>query len=137
MDDSRARLVQLTQIAHESGNITVVEQGSHSPFAFKRVYYLHGLQPESERGSHAHHRLRQLMIAISGEFQVSLTGLTWRETFVLDSPNKALVVPPMTWRDLSGFTAGAICLVLASELYDESDYIRDYQEFLELGTSQT
>jgi hypothetical protein len=137
MDDSRPRLVQLTEIAHESGNITVVEEGSHSPFPFKRVYYLHGLQPESERGSHAHLRLRQLMIAISGEFQVSLTGLTWRETFVLDSPNRALVVPPMTWRDLSGFSEGAICLVLASEIYDESDYIRDYQGFLELGTAQT
>ena len=77
------------------------------------------------------------MIAISGEFEVSLTGLNWRETFVLDSPNKALVVPPMTWRDLSGFSEGAICLVLASEIYDESDYIRNYQDFLELGTSQT
>lgn len=137
MDDSRPRLVQLTEITHDSGNITVVEEGSHSPFPFRRVYYLHGLQPESERGSHAHLKLRQLMIAITGKFEVSLTGPTWKETFLLGSPNQALVVPPMTWRDLSGFSEGAICLVLASEVYDESDYIRDYEEFLSLRTPES
>ena len=113
----------------------MVEAGAHSPFAFKRVYYLHGLNAESERGSHAHHALSQLMIAISGEFRVRLTGLTWEATFVLDNPNTALFIPPRTWRDLDQFSSGAICLVLASEIYDEADYIRDYQEFLELKDS--
>jgi dTDP-4-dehydrorhamnose 3,5-epimerase-like enzyme len=130
MDEARPRLLNLTEIFHDSGDITVVESGKHSSFSFKRVYYLHRLGPESERGSHAHLKLRQLMIAISGKFEVKLSGLNWSETFVLDSPSRALFVPPMTWRDLSGFSEGAICLVLASEVYDEADYIRDYEEFL-------
>jgi hypothetical protein len=76
------------------------------------------------------------MIAISGQFRVRLTGLTREETFVLDNPNTALFIPPLTWRDLDQFSVGAICLVLASDLYDESDYIRDYEEFLNLdGTA--
>ena len=132
MDDSLPTLIQLTEIAHDSGNITVVEKGAHSPFSFERVYFLHGLSPESERGSHAHRQLRQLIIALSGKFEVKLTGLNWVRSFVLDSPNQALIVPPMTWRDLSGFSEGAICLVLASETYDERDYIRNYSEFLAL-----
>lgn len=132
MSDSRPRLIELSEITHESGNITVVEEGAHSPFAFKRVYYLHGLNLDSERGSHAHHGLRQLMIAIAGQFRVRLTGRNWDETFVLENPNTALFIPPLTWRDLDRFSAGAICLVLASDVYDEADYIRDYDEFLRL-----
>lgn len=135
MNDSIPRVIELSEISHESGNITVVEEGAHSPFAFKRVYYLHGLSDESERGSHAHHGLRQLMIAIAGQFRVRLTGPTFEETFVLDDPNVALFIPPLTWRDLDQFSAGAICLVLASDVYDESDYIRDYDEFLKLKGS--
>jgi dTDP-4-dehydrorhamnose 3,5-epimerase-like enzyme len=132
VDEARPRLVDLTSIPHESGEITVVEHGTESPFAFERVYFLHGLRPDSERGSHAHVKLRQLMIAVNGSFEVKLTGLNWDESFFLDSPNRALFVPPMTWRDLSGFSEGAVCLVLASEIYDEADYIRDYQDFLAL-----
>ena len=132
MNDSVPRLIELSEIRHESGKITVVEEGAHSPFAVKRVYYLHGLSAESERGSHAHHGLRQLMIAIAGQFRVHLTGPTFEKTVVLDNPNTALFIPPLTWRDLDQFTPGAICLVLASEVYDESDYIRDYDEFLML-----
>lgn len=129
MDEARPRVVDLTSIPHESGEITVVEHGAHSPFAFERIYFLHELRPDSERGSHAHVKLRQLMVAVAGSFEVKLTGLNWQEIFLLDSPNRALFVPPMTWRDLSRFSEGAICLVLASEIYDEADYIRDYQDF--------
>ncbi len=132
MEYSRPQLVELTTITHESGDITVVEHGAHSQFAFERIYFLHGLRPDSERGSHAHVKLRQLIIAIRGSFEVKLTGLDWQDTFFLDSPNRALLVPPMTWRDLSGFSEGAICLVLASEVYDEADYIRNYDDFLKL-----
>ena len=131
----RPRLVELSEIPHESGIITVAEEGTHSPFPFKRVYYLHGLNADSERGSHAHRQLCQLMIAIAGQFRVHLTGPDFDETFVLDSPNIALFIPPLTWRDLDQFSTGAICLVLASDVYDEADYIRDYQEFLTLKTT--
>lgn len=129
VNPSRPRLINLSAIHHESGDITVIEEGSHSPFAFRRVYYLHGLNPESERGSHAHHQLRQLMIAITGSFRVRLTGSGWEESYFLNDPNVALYVPPRTWRDLDQFSDEAICLVLASEVYEEADYIRDYQEF--------
>jgi dTDP-4-dehydrorhamnose 3,5-epimerase-like enzyme len=125
-------MVDLTSIPHESGEITVVEHGTHAPFAFQRIYFLHGLSPDSERGSHAHVKLRQLIVAVRGSFEVKLTGLDWQDTFLLDSPNRALFVPPMTWRDLSRFSEGAICLVLASEVYDEADYIRNYDDFLKL-----
>ena len=137
MNDSIPRLIKLPEIYHDSGSITVVEEGTHSPFAFKRVYYLHGLNAESQRGSHAHHSLRQLMIAITGQFRVRLRGLSWEETFVLDNPNTALFIPSRTWRDLDQFSPGAMCLVLASEIYDEADYIRDYQQFLELNGSES
>ena len=132
MNSSRPRLIDLSAIHHESGDITVIEEGSHSPFAFRRVYYLHGLNAKSERGSHAHHQLRQLMVAITGSFRVRLTGLGWEESFFLNDPNMALYIPPRTWRDLDQFSDKTICLVLASEVYEEADYIRDYQDFLNM-----
>jgi len=132
VNPSRPRLINLSEIHHESGDITVIEEGSHSPFAFRRVYYLHGLNADSERGSHAHHQLRQLMIAITGSFRVRLNGLGWEESFFLNDPNVALYIPPRTWRDLDQFSDKTICLVLASEVYEEADYIRDYQDFLNM-----
>lgn len=133
MSRERPRVIELAEVRDESGRISIIEEGTHSPFAIKRVYFLHGLSPESQRGSHAHFQLRQVMVAASGEFRVRLTGAGWEETFLLDSPSQGLYVPPMTWRDLDSFSDGALCLVLASELYDEHDYIRDYQQFIELG----
>ena len=132
MSDSRPYLIALDEIHHASGDITVVEEGSHSPFSFRRVYFLHGLKANSERGSHAHRELRQLMIAVNGSFRVRLTGVGWKDSFTLDDPNVALFIPPLTWRDLDHFSENAICLVLASEVYEEADYIRDYNEFMNL-----
>jgi dTDP-4-dehydrorhamnose 3,5-epimerase-like enzyme len=95
------------------------------------VYWIHGLTIESQRGAHAHRTLSQLMVAISGQFRVQLTGRTGKHTFLLDSPNMALFIPPGYWRNLDQFSNRAICLVLASDLYAEDDYIRDLQEFAE------
>lgn len=134
MDSRLPKLIPLSSFSHESGVITVAEKGSHSDFGFERVYFIHGLGPESERGSHAHRSLSQLMIAASGHFRVRLQGPNWQRVFNLDDPNFALYIPPLTWRDLDGFSDGAICLVLASHVYDESDYIRDYSEFTSLGS---
>ena len=123
----------LATIPHQSGNITVVEKGTTVSFDIRRVYFLHGLSGDSQRGSHAHKKLYQLMIAVSGSFQVSLTHSDWRKTYVMDDPTQGLLIPPMTWRVLSHFSTGAVCLVLASENYDEADYIRDFDNFVIAG----
>lgn len=130
--ESPAQLVDLQTIFHPSGNITVAESGKDFPFNVKRVYFLHSLTPDSERGAHGHVKLRQLMIAAAGSFRVTVSGKNGTEVFVLDDPTRGLLIPPMSWRDLDGFDSQAVCLVLASELYEESDYVRNYDDFLDL-----
>ena len=136
MDSTRPKLINLTTIDHPSGTITVAEEGTHVPFVFRRAYFLHGLNPSSKRGAHGHRKLRQLMIAVSGSFRVQLSGSFGEETYELEDPNQGLLITPMTWRDLDSFSPGAICLVLASDPYDEADYIRDYEEFVNLSEPQ-
>jgi len=136
VDSIRPELINLTTIDHPSGTITVAEEGTHTPFAFRRAYFLHGLNPSSQRGAHAHRKLRQLMIAVSGSFRVQLSGSFGEETYELEDPNQGLLIPPMTWRDLDSFSPGAICLVLASDCYEKADYIKDYEEFVNLSEPQ-
>lgn len=114
----------------ESGNITVVENGITVPFDVKRSYYLYDIPGGGSRGAHAHKELRQLIVAVSGSFDVTLDDGNVKRTFTLNRPYHGLYIVPGIWRDLNNFSAGAVCLVLASEKYDASDYIRDYQEFL-------
>lgn len=112
------------------GNLTVVENGIAVPFDVKRVYYLYDIPGGESRGSHAHKALQQLIIAASGSFKVTLDDGNVKRTFTLNRPYQGLYVKPGIWRDLDDFSSGAVCLVLASELYDKEDYIRDYDEFL-------
>ena len=101
-------------------------------FAIRRVYFLFDVHSHSERGSHAHKALTQLLVPISGSFSVDLVdSYGEKKEFVLNDPLKALLIPPGFWRTLAKFSAGAVCLVLADELYNENDYIRDYEEFKE------
>ena len=113
------------------GNLSVVQNGSTVPFDVKRVYYLYDVPGGESRGSHAHKELNQLIIAASGSFRVTLDDGNVKRSFTLNRPYQGLYVKPGIWRDLDDFSSGAVCLVLASELYDKEDYIRDYQEFLE------
>lgn len=113
------------------GNISVVENGITVPFDVKRVYYLYDVPGGESRGSHAHKDLSQLIIAASGSFRVTLDDGNVKCSFILNRPYQGLYVKPGIWRDLEDFSSGAVCMVLASEIYQESDYIRDYQEFLE------
>ncbi len=129
MDFHEPQIVELQQIKHPSGTITVAELGAQVPFSVDRIYFIHGLGKDSERGAHAHLRLKQMMIAIRGSFRVDLEGPAGPSSFLLDTPNQGLLVPPLTWRDLTGFSEDAICLVLASNRYDEQDYVRDYDTF--------
>lgn len=112
------------------GNLTVVQNGETLPFNVKRVYYLYDVPGGEERGSHAHRDLSQLIIAASGSFTVTLDDGKCKRAF-LNRPYQGLYVKSGIWRDLSDFSSGAVCMVLASDVYLKEDYIRDYQEFLE------
>lgn len=119
------------------GNLTVVENSDSSigltgtiPFDVKRVYYLYDVPGGEERGSHAHRDLSQLIIAASGSFTVTLDDGKCKRTFFLNRPYQGLYVKPGMWRDLGDFSSGAVCMVLASDIYIKEDYIRDYNEFL-------
>lgn len=113
------------------GNLTVVENESTLPFNVKRVYYLYDVPGGESRGAHAHRGLEQLIVAASGSFRVTLDDGRMKRTFFLNRPYQGLYVKPGIWRDLDDFSSGAVCMVLASEVYDKADYIRDYQEFLD------
>lgn len=112
------------------GNISVVENGKDIPFNVKRAYYLYDVPGGESRGGHAHKELSQFIIAASGSFTVTLDDGHVKRTFTLNRPYQGLYVVPGIWRMLDDFSSGAVCLVLASEKYDASDYIRDYNEFL-------
>ena len=113
------------------GNLSVVENGQTLPFDVKRVYYLYDVPGGENRGSHAHKELSQLIIAASGSFTVTLDDGKCKRSFFLNRPYQGLYVKPGMWRDLEDFSSGAVCMVLASEVYQKEDYIRNYQEFLE------
>lgn len=123
-------IVDLPLIHNQKGNITVLENDKSVPFEIKRIYYLYDVPYAAERGGHAHYELQQFVVAACGSFTFILDdGVNKREVF-LNSPRKALHIKPGIWREMKDFSGGSICLVLASSLYSEKDYIRDYQEFL-------
>jgi hypothetical protein len=113
-----------------SGNITAINNFIEVPFDIKRVYYLYDIPGGAERGSHAHKELKQFIFSLSGSFDVSVDDGNLKRTFNLNKPNVGLLLPSGLWRNLHNFSSGAICLVLASMEYMESDYIRDYGDFL-------
>ena len=128
-DIHNCNIVELIKIHNPSGNITIVQNGSHQPFDVKRVYYLYDVPGGSERGGHAHRDLYQLIVAASGSFDVILDDGYSKKIIQLNRPYFGLLVVPGIWREIVNFSSGAICLVLASHKYDASDYIRDYAEF--------
>lgn len=112
------------------GNLTVVENGRTLPFDVKRVYYLYDIPGGESRGAHAHRNLEQFIVAASGSFKVTIDDGNCKRTFFLNRPYQGLYVKPGMWRDLDDFSSGAVCMVLASEIYQTDDYIRSYEEFL-------
>ena len=123
-------IIELDKHHHEKGNMTVVENSFTVPFDIQRTYYLYDIPGGESRGGHAHKELRQLIVAASGSFTVTLDDGKVRRSFVLNRPYQGLLVVPGIWRTLDDFSSGAVCLVLASHIYDEHDYIRDYQDFI-------
>ena len=124
--------VDLPRIPDHRGSLTVIEGGRQVPFAIARVYYLYDVPAEATRAGHAHHRLDQLLIAASGSFNVNIDNGFERASLRLDRPYRGLLLRPMVWRTIDGFSGGAMCLVIASIPYDEDEYIRDYDAFLRL-----
>lgn len=125
-------VIDISKIHNDAGNITVIENGKNVPFDVKRVYYLYDIPGGEARGGHAHYELEQFIIAASGSFDVILDDGINKKRVTLNRPDLALHVVPGLWRELDNFSSGSISLVLASELFEEKDYIRDYQEFLRL-----
>lgn len=122
-------ILPLNKIHNRAGNITIVEGNNNVPFDVKRIYYLYDIPGGEDRGGHAHKELRQLIVAASGSFNVLLDDGINKKVVTLNRPDCGLLVVPGIWRELMEFSSGAICLVLASEIYDESDYIRKYDVF--------
>ena len=125
------RIVDLRKISDPRGNLTPIEGGTDIPFDIKRVYYLYDVPGGESRGAHAHKELCQLIVAANGSFTVTLNDGRKKKSFNLKRSYYGLLIVPGIWRDLDDFSSGAVLLCLASEHYDENDYIRDYDEFLE------
>lgn len=119
--------------SQRKGDISVVENGKEVPFDVKRIYYLYDVPGGADRGGHAHKALYQLIVAASGAFTVELDDGSNKKAFTLNRPYQGLLVKPGIWRTLTDFSSGSICMVLASEKYDENDYIRSYEKFIQWG----
>jgi dTDP-4-dehydrorhamnose 3,5-epimerase-like enzyme len=128
-------IISIPKIIDEKGRgkLSVIEK-STIPFEIKRVYYLYDVPSDAFRGGHAHKNLNQFMIALSGSFEVKIDDGSNNKKVMLNKPNKGLLIPSGIWREMDNFSAGAVCLVLASEFFDESDYFRDYNSFLDYKT---
>ncbi|MFO1175587.1 MAG: FdtA/QdtA family cupin domain-containing protein [Paracoccaceae bacterium] len=124
------KIIELPKIADPRGNLTFVESGRQIPFGISRVYYLYDVPGGAERGGHAHKALSQLIIAMSGSFDVVLNDGRNSKRVHLNRSYNGLYVCPMIWRELDNFSSGAVCMVLASNFYDEDDYYRNYDDFL-------
>jgi hypothetical protein len=131
------RIIELPKITNRQGNITFVEGNSHIPFDISRVYYLFDVPGGAARGGHAHKDLQQLIISVMGAFDVILDDGNNKKIVRMDRAYYGLYVPFMIWRELDNFSSGAICLVLASLPFDETDYYRDYDEYLRALKNET
>jgi dTDP-4-dehydrorhamnose 3,5-epimerase-like enzyme len=125
------RILELPKIADPRGNLTFIEESQHIPFDIRRVYYLYDVPGGERRGGHAHQKLEQFVIAASGSFDVVVNDGTALKRFFLNRSYYGLYIPRFIWREMENFSSGSICLVLASEHYDESDYYRDYGAYLQ------
>ena len=128
------KIIELPKISDPRGNLTFIEGGQHIPFDIRRVYYTYDVPGGTDRGGHAHKGLHQLIIAMSGSFDVTLDDGRNKKKFHLNRSYQGLYVCPMMWRDLDNFSSGSVCMVLASNKFEIADYIRDYDEFIAVAT---
>ncbi len=124
------REISLPQVHDRRGDLTFVEGGNHIPFQIARVYYLYNVPVDAERGGHAHRELEQIVFALSGSFRMKIDDGRSQSEYWLRDPRKGLYINNMIWREMDAFSQGAVCMVLASQRYDEADYFRNYDDFL-------
>lgn len=123
------RLITLARHHHENGNLSVVENDNELPFKIKRVYYLYDVPGGEERGGHSHHKCYEFIVAVSGSFDIEIFDGKEYSTIRLNRSNTGLLIVPGIWRILNNFSSGSVCLVIASDFYDENDYVRSFGEF--------
>ena len=128
---SLGKIIELPRITDPRGNLTVAETNKNIPFDIKRVYWLYDVPGGECRGGHAHKQIKEILIAVSGSFHVTLDNGKEKQTFLLNHPYRGLLIDTKTGRTLDDFSSGAVCVVLASDFYDENDYIYDYNDFLQ------
>jgi dTDP-4-dehydrorhamnose 3,5-epimerase-like enzyme len=126
----KCKIIHLPRINDPRGNLTFVESGRHIPFDIRRVYYLYDVPGGAERGGHAHKALHQLIIAMSGSFDIHLDDGYSKKTMHMNRSYYGLYVCPMIWRGIDNFSSGAVCMAMVSEYYDELDYYRNYDQFI-------
>jgi dTDP-4-dehydrorhamnose 3,5-epimerase-like enzyme len=129
MKTAKCRRINLPKITDARGNISFIEGNNHIPFEIKRVFYLYDVPSGATRGGHAHKRSEQLIIALSGSFEVLLDDAYTKKSFFLNRPHYGLYIPPGIWRELENFSSNSVALTLTSTLFEEDDYIRDYETF--------
>jgi len=123
-------MVDLPKVSNAQGNLTFIEGNNHVPFDIQRVYYLYDVPGGAIRGGHAHKNLHQMIIAMSGSFDITLDDGRNKKKFHLNRSYSGLYICPMIWRELDNFSSGSVCMVLASSIYREEDYHRNYSEFM-------
>lgn len=133
MTSGYCKIIELPKIHDTRGDLTFVEGGVHLPFDIRRVYYLYNIPVDSERGGHAHKELEQVVFALSGSFRIQVDDGYQKKIYELRDPRKGLYISRLIWREMTDFSQGAVCMVLASHYYDEADYYRDYGEFLSVA----
>lgn len=131
------RLIELPSVEDPQGNLAFVEGNRHVPFQIARAYHVHGVPAGAQRGGHAHREIEQLVICLRGDFEVAADDGSRRGSFAIGEPRLALYLPPMIWHDLTGFAPNSAYYVLSSGLYDEGEYVRDYEEFRRLARASS
>jgi len=131
----QCKLIDLPKITDPRGNLTFIESGKHVPFEIKRIFYLYDVPTGESRGAHAHHKLKQFIVCLAGSFDVKIDDGQEKKIIHLNRPWQGVLIPPMVWASEANFDPGSVCLVAVSEFYNEKDYIRDYNEFLEVSRS--
>ncbi|GGP18592.1 sugar 3,4-ketoisomerase [Silvimonas iriomotensis] len=129
MSLQHVKIIDLPRVLDPRGNLTFIEAGNHVPFDIQRVYYLYDVPGGAHRGGHAHKTLQQLIIAMSGSFDITLDDGNTKFKYHLNRSYYGLYVPPMMWREIDNFSSGSVCMVLASAHFDEADYYREYSDF--------
>ncbi|WOI10101.1 FdtA/QdtA family cupin domain-containing protein [Thalassospira lucentensis] len=130
MSVTECKMVDLPKVSNAQGNLTFIEGKNHVPFDIQRVYYLYDVPGGAIRGGHAHKNLHQMIIAMSGSFDITLDDGRNKKKFHLNRSYSGLYICPMIWRELDNFSSGSVCMVLASSIYREEDYHRNYSEFM-------